>query len=312
MNYVHEFYSRFLMHLITKCSKQEDYRKRVFNTYLNFVLFLNKFININNSAHIKKVSGTYDYLSKKMDDFDWYKDKILLSMIEKKIPKSSKTILDLCCGTGNLINFINSTRDNARILGVDVSAKMIEHAKNKFNDSTKNIMLINSNWVSSLQSSYKESFDVIIIKNALHLIDDKEQRIKELNSILKKNGRLIIVETISPNVDSNYFVKNLFSKLNMNNIKKTYFTKHTLLNLFNDTSWKIIKKQTDYVEQYIDVPEWLNTKCALNNRQDVELYLKNASLNVRRSMKFVPRDIGVIPKKMLRLQMVLTLNRNDI
>src|SRR3989344_3044873 len=72
--------------------------------------------------HFNKIAGNYDGLKKK----NWYYYQNLKSIFKSIIPKGS-TVLEVGCGTGDILEHLEPSYG----VGIDVSDKMIEIARNK-------------------------------------------------------------------------------------------------------------------------------------------------------------------------------------
>lgn len=144
----------------------------------------------------------------------------------------NKNILDYCCGTG--VNSIVFSKKGAKIKGIDISIDSIDVAKKKF----KKHNLINYEFYKMDAHSLNfedNSFDYIICyKSLLYL--NLEKSFKELNRVLKNDGKIIILENIGENFIFNYyrFFKHILKskkyaselnkiKLNDLNIASKYF-----------------------------------------------------------------------------------------
>ena len=105
-------------------------------------------------------------------------EKTPIKTVEKirKHIKSSNTVLDLGCATGTIVNEI---ADNVKeIHGIDISSKMIKIAKDK---ASKRIIK-NAYFTQSTifdERYKKESFDVILAFNVLHLFKIHRKLYKE-------------------------------------------------------------------------------------------------------------------------------------
>ena len=96
-----------------------------------------------------------------------------------------KTVLELATGTGLIAKHIVNAA--AHIEATDASAEMIAEAK-RDNRSTKLYF--------SVQDMFRlpyaeESFDVVIVSNALHIVPQPEKALVEIRRVLKDGGVLI-------------------------------------------------------------------------------------------------------------------------
>lgn len=84
---------------------------------------------------------------------------------------NNPSILDLGAGTGILTELLHQTHPQSRITLVDMSANMLDKAKNKFNN-IDNFTYIEDNY---LTMDFKENYDIIISSLSIHHLNDKEK-----------------------------------------------------------------------------------------------------------------------------------------
>jgi ubiquinone/menaquinone biosynthesis C-methylase UbiE len=105
----------------------------------------------------------------------------------QKYIKSGQAVLDLGCGAGRATVHIHKLTDN--VIGTDISATMIESAKEKYRDIDFRVM------DASVIKFPDCSFDVVVFSyNGLCCLYPEEKRlmtIREINRVLKKNGVFI-------------------------------------------------------------------------------------------------------------------------
>lgn len=102
-----------------------------------------------------------------------------------------KIVVDAGCGTGKYLNTIE--KKSKKYIGIDLSAKQLEKAKQK--SQKDNSIFINSN-LSSIPLD-DNSVDLIISAWVLGTITDLSEREKclnELKRILKNNASIILIE----------------------------------------------------------------------------------------------------------------------
>ena len=118
-----------------------------------------------------------------------------------------KTVLELATGTGMIAkNIVNAA---AHIEATDASAEMIAEAK-RDNRSTKLYF--------SVQDMFRlpyaeESFDVVIVSNALHIVPQPEKALQEIKRVLKDDGVLIAPTFTHAGNSFSGMVKAFFMKL---------------------------------------------------------------------------------------------------
>jgi len=105
---------------------------------------------------------------------------------------SGVAVLDVACGTGVLIpDYL--ARKVGKITGVDISFKMIEIAKGKYNQN--NIDFI----CGDIEELDLSGFDVCVVYNAFPHFEDPMRLIENLANKLKSGGRLTIAHGMSRN-----------------------------------------------------------------------------------------------------------------
>ena len=96
-----------------------------------------------------------------------------------------KTVLELATGTGLIAKHIVNAA--AHIEATDASAEMILEAK-RDNQSAK----LHFSVQDMFRLPYaEESFDVVIVSNALHIVPQPEKALQEIKRVLKDDGVLI-------------------------------------------------------------------------------------------------------------------------
>jgi SAM-dependent methyltransferase len=98
---------------------------------------------------------------------------------------NGKRVLELGCGTGNLLNSLNPSYG----LGVDLSSNMIDIAKKNF----PNLDFIEGDIENSeLIKSIEGTFDYIILSDTIGFLDDCEETLSSLHSLCNFETRLVI------------------------------------------------------------------------------------------------------------------------
>ena len=118
-----------------------------------------------------------------------------------------KTVLELATGTGLIAKHIVHSADH--IEATDASQEMIEQAK----QGVKSAKLY-----FSVQDMFQlpyadQSFDVVIVVNALHIVPEPEKALSEIRRVLKDDG--VLVAPTFTHADNAFFgkVKAFFMKL---------------------------------------------------------------------------------------------------
>ena len=109
---------------------------------------------------------------------------------------SVRRILELGCGKGINISYLLKMGFQGNIFGIDISSVAINHARKKV--ELKNVNL-------SVQNATKlnfpnEFFDCVYVINLLHHVEDHLKVINEAKRVLRKNGKLLIVDLNGSNI----------------------------------------------------------------------------------------------------------------
>ena len=167
---------------MTKIQKSEEsYIKNIFESISKDYDLMNDLI-------------TFKYHSK------WKKE---IAMIAKE--DNPKVILDIATGTGDIAINLSKLKDS-QIIGLDISEKMLDVAGDKIRKM--NITNITLELSKAEKLKYKNNFfDLISIGYGVRNFEDLINGLKESYRVLKKNGKLIILETSVPN---NFLIKYLY------------------------------------------------------------------------------------------------------
>ncbi len=113
-------------------------------------------------------------------------------------PKSGAKILDVCTGTADLAIEFAQCGSDVKIIGLDLSKEMLDVGRSKVQKKAlqEKIELREGN---ALQLSFAdESFDIVAIAFGLRNLPDPARGISEMSRVLKKSGRLAILEFSIP------------------------------------------------------------------------------------------------------------------
>lgn len=113
----------------------------------------------------------------------------LLGEVVKKIDLKPKLkILDIGCGTGNLVKAILEKQSEIEIFGIDFSEQMLRRARSKISrDVLKKVDISQG---LSFDNGY---FDVVTSINMMHILKEPKIFLDEASRVLRVGGRLIVV-----------------------------------------------------------------------------------------------------------------------
>lgn len=125
------------------------------------------------------------YLESRLDSKSPHNQTIKNKLLEVIGDYSDKSILDLGCGAGVFSRELSIKAK--RIVGIDISEKVIDYAKtNNFNNNIKYIVKN----ISEL-NEIDEKFDIVFSDMVFNYIDDYDKLLKDINKCLKENGILV-------------------------------------------------------------------------------------------------------------------------
>jgi ubiquinone/menaquinone biosynthesis C-methylase UbiE len=157
--------------------------------------------------------------------------------VQKKVVRSLKlkpstTVLDVGCGTGHLL--IQLAPHIKKVVGIDLSQKMLDHAKEKtarFN----NVELVKGS-VTSLPFE-RNSFDYVIATEMFHHVEKPIAALKEMKRVVKHNGFVIVADIHIPPI----VLMNLFFKLEPGFVRM--YNKIELYKLFKKANLRVVSQK---------------------------------------------------------------------
>lgn len=119
--------------------------------------------------------------------------------LEKYIDKD-KAVLELACGTGQL-SFRMAGKTKAWI-ATDYSENMIKEAEKRNRESKVRFSV-----QDATKLTYEnESFDVVVIANALHIMPEPQKALEEIHRVLKKDGIIFAPTFVYKSKKSNFII----------------------------------------------------------------------------------------------------------
>ena len=143
-----------------------------------------------------EISGQYDFLNHTLSmglDKIWRKKGILA--LKEYAPK---IILDIATGTGDLAIEAYKLLKPEKILGIDISEKMMEVGKEKVAKAgLTGIIDFERQNCTDLQLE-SDTFDAAIVAFGVRNFEDLDKGLQEIHRILRSGGVLMILELTSP------------------------------------------------------------------------------------------------------------------
>ncbi|MDE1825772.1 MAG: ubiquinone/menaquinone biosynthesis methyltransferase [Candidatus Micrarchaeota archaeon] len=159
-----------------------------------------------------KIYRQYDFMNHFYSmgiDISWRKSAALKAII----PKKSFRVLDVATGTGDLAIDIarqaSKERKEVSIVGMDFNKKMLEVAKRKIDK--RNFGNIRVELGDALKMRYPSgSFDVLVSGFVLRNVDDLDIFARQIYRVLKKNGRIVLLDMARPDNPAQLFIFNTY------------------------------------------------------------------------------------------------------
>ena len=151
-----------------------------------------------NFLHIKNIfesiSSEYDFMNDLMTFKNHLKWKKEIAEIAKY--SSPKKILDVATGTGDIAINLSKIK-GSKIEGVDVSGNMLKIARKKIDELKIDNIVLKTCEAENLvfEDNY---FDIVSIGYGVRNFSNLEKGLSESYRVLKKDGKLIILETSIP------------------------------------------------------------------------------------------------------------------
>ena len=158
-----------------------------------------------------------------------------------KLSIEPRTIVDLCCGTGDIVGILKTMFPDAKIVGVDFSKNMLDIAVERYPD----IEFLQQD-VAKLPFE-DESVDMCTISFGLRNVENMEEVLQECSRILKPDGIFFNLDLGKPNKFWNlflkpymYFVVPLLGKLACGHIAPLKYFVHSNENFPHPNELKVI------------------------------------------------------------------------
>lgn len=142
---------------------------------------------------MNKIKDFFDNLAPNWDKKEIIPPKRREELVDFASIKKGEEILDIGCGTG-VISETLFNKSNVKVDAIDLSSEMIKIAKSKISNDKVNFICDDF-----YTYNFIKKYDLAIIYNAYPHFVDVDKFIKKLHSILKKNGRFLIIHSFTLN-----------------------------------------------------------------------------------------------------------------
>ena len=164
------------------------------------------------------------------------------SVLNKLDELSFNNLLDVGCGTGNLLKLI-STKYDVQIAGVDLTPKMLNIARIKLGDEAELKV------ADSEKLPFEDNkFDMAICTDSFHHYPHPEKVLKEIGRVLEQDGMLLIADPATPTPIRQ--IVNIYFKLSRSGDVRIY-SKSDIIRLLNETGFVSIKYEETGTNAFI-------------------------------------------------------------
>ena len=142
------------------------------------------------------IAPKYDFINHLLSfnvDRRWR--KLLMQRLRPVLDQDEATVLDLCCGTGDVLIYLKSV-SRARIVGVDFCHPMLVSAKQKTAQKRMDSLLVEADALKLPVAN--ESFDAIAVSFGFRNLANYAAGLRELHRVLKPGGTVAILEFSHP------------------------------------------------------------------------------------------------------------------
>jgi len=159
---------------------------------LNAALKLASILAKNKVISPKEYAESYNSIHETYSSWNSVMGKYTIELIEKEIPEKNETILDFACGNGFLSKHLFKLNEETKIIGVDISEKLIEKCLLE-NNKIKYITLDGIEYLEEIAKlPEKEKLDRIYTAWALPYFNN-DKLIKLFTAALKKDGLVFLI-----------------------------------------------------------------------------------------------------------------------
>ena len=135
-----------------------------------------------------EVAESYDLLCKLNPG---YRRHLRWSARRLEAPRGAR-LLDLCCGTGLSTEALAEVYPDAHVVGLDVSAGMLERARER--ESTRTVHFHQGDAMDPRAAGIEGDFDGILMAYGLRNVPDPDLCLERLRALLKPGGTLCVHE----------------------------------------------------------------------------------------------------------------------
>lgn len=179
---------------------------------------------------------TFNYQAKTYDvaTYGEHARKLYPHILQAIIREPANQLLDLGCGTGELMKQVLLEDRNKHITGIDLSQNMLDMAKHKVKQKADFVL-----GDAEKLPFEDESFDLVYCNDSFHHYPHPLKVVDEINRVLKKDGIIIIGDCFQKGIMR--MIMNFFMRFGHSGDVKMYSEKEMkemLGKYFHNIQWK--------------------------------------------------------------------------
>jgi ubiquinone/menaquinone biosynthesis C-methylase UbiE len=157
--------------------------------------------------------------SRAADDYDekwaFYVDATTRQTLARITVQPHDRVLDVGCGTGELLTRLAAKYPEARLAGLDPVPEMLKVARRKLSAKVE----LRVGWANELPWP-DDSFDIVVSCNMFHYITHPVEAVREMERVLRPRGKMVITDWCDDYIACR--VCNLYLRLTAKAHYKTY------------------------------------------------------------------------------------------
>lgn len=204
------------------------------------------------SEMFDRIAQRYDFMNRFLSagtDAGWRKKAIKYFLND-----GPRIILDVATGTGEMAILTAKMLKPEKIIGIDISAKMLEYGRKKIEKEQLNIQIELLSGDAETINFPDNSFDGVMVAFGVRNFENLEKGLKEILRVLKPGAQLVVLEFSKPvipgikNLYSLYmgFVAPLIAKLFRQNKQAYQYLNHSAKAFPDRQNFETILKQSGY------------------------------------------------------------------
>ena len=183
-----------------------------------------------------EIAPKYDFLNRFLSagiDISWRKKALLL--LKKDNPKK---MLDVATGTADVAIMATKLLSPEKIVGIDISEGMLDFGRKKINEANLQGTIELQTGDSESIHFPDESFDAATVSFGVRNFQNLEKGLSEINRVLRKGGKLVVLEFSRPSLPGIQQVYNIYMNFITPSMGKLFSKSKNAYQYLNDSVQK--------------------------------------------------------------------------